>query len=236
MNLDKTIRRILREETQDIHIEVYDVKYGFNVLIMMGDEKIGEIVFEEDDIDDSYTIVDAKIDPQYRKKGLYQKAIIKVFEVKPNIIINSVFRSPEAERSWELLVSKLPDNIEYKTKYYREEQTRLHQLRLKKTINENLIKVRRRINMERMKKYFDDALGYYMNSFKNHRSQYYKGDYSLFSHKIINELMLEFHVYHDDLTNEETEKVENFFNEYFYTKMLKGYEQAMRMANNPLDY
>lgn len=142
MNIDQTIRRILREELQDINIEIFDVKHGFNVVIMMGDEKIGEIVFE-DDGNNNYTIVDANIHPDYRGKGLYRKAIISVFDVKPNAIINSVFRSPEADRAWQSLISKLPNNIEHKTKYYREEKTRLHQLMLKKNINESYHQIRR---------------------------------------------------------------------------------------------
>ena len=230
---DKIIKKY--EELQDIHIEIYDVKYGFNVLIMMGDEKIGEIVFEEADDDINYTIIDAKIDPQYRKKGLYQKAIIKVFEVKPNIIINSVFRSPEAERSWELLVSKLPDNIEYKTKYYREEQTRLHQLRLKNDWNESLNQIRRRINMNQMDRVFDDALNYYSNRFKSHKSHYYKENYSLFKEKILEELLLDFQ-YENEFKIGDVEKVKELFTQHYNDRMFKAYQKAMRMANNPLDY
>ena len=136
MKIHRIIKRILKEELQDINIEIFDVKHGFNVLIMMGDDKIGEIVFE-DDGDNNYTIVDANINPDYRGKGLYRKAIISVFDEKPNAIINSVFRSPEADRAWQSIISKLPNNIEYKTKYYREENTRLHQLMLKKNIDES---------------------------------------------------------------------------------------------------
>lgn len=131
MRLKETIRKILIEETQDFDIEIKNEKGGFDVHIIVDDKIVGVISFEEESSGE-YTIVDANIDEDYRGKGLYRKSIIKIFDKKPNITINSVFRSDEAERAWKSLINKLPDNIEYKTKYYKEEKTRLHQLRKKK--------------------------------------------------------------------------------------------------------
>lgn len=132
MKLRETIKKILREEYQDTDIEILDVTDGFDVIITSNGEKVGEINFEHAD-DNDYTIVDANIDPSYRKKGIYQKSILKVFDKKPDIKIYSVFRSPEAERSWKMMVKNLPPDIEYSTKYYPEENTKLYILKKVKT-------------------------------------------------------------------------------------------------------
>lgn len=333
MGSKETIRRILKEELQDINIEIHDVKHGVNVLIMMGDEKIGEIVFE-DNGDNNYTIVDANIHPDYRGKGLYRKAIISVFDEKPNAIINSVFRSPEADRAWQSLISKLPNNIEHKTKYYREEKTRLHQLMLKKGINEsyyqirrnfhklpnyvrstygwlnpksfndfddflqnviwrtirdfvadfressweykdyedakvklndtikNIIvteyydeifeyykkmggylnkkieesydRIRRRLDMNRMEKTFEDAIRYYSNSFKNQKSHYFRSSYLTFKDKVMHELMLNISAFFD--VDKDLEKFEDRLYKHFHSRMLKAYEKAIHQSYNPWDY
>ena len=135
MNLQESIRRILREEDfiplEDLNTVIKDYEDGFDVFIMNKDKKIGEISFAKEDKPNQYTIVDATIDDEYKGNRIYSKTIINLFKERPNIIINSVFRSPEAEKAWKYLLSDLPSNIEYKVKYYEDEETTLYQLKLK---------------------------------------------------------------------------------------------------------
>jgi hypothetical protein len=135
MNLQESIRRILREEDfiplESLNLVIEDYEDGFDVYIMGEDKKIGEISFTKEDKPNQYTIVDATIDDEYKGNRIYPKTIIKLFKEKPNIIINSVFRSPEAEKAWKYLLSDLPSNIEKKIKHYKEENTTLYQLKLK---------------------------------------------------------------------------------------------------------
>ena len=135
MNLQESIRRILREEDfiplEDLYTVIKDYEDGFDVFIMNKDKKIGEISFAKEDKPNQYTIVDATIDDEYKGNRIYSKTIINLFKERPNIIINSVFRSPEAEKAWKYLLSDLPSNIEHKVKYYEDEETTLYQLKLK---------------------------------------------------------------------------------------------------------
>jgi hypothetical protein len=135
MNLQENIRRILREEDfiplEDLYTVIKDYEDGFDVFIMNKDKKIGEISFAKEDKPNQYTIVDATIDDEYKGNRIYSKTIINLFKERPNIIINSVFRSPEAEKAWKYLLSDLPSNIEHKVKYYEDEETTLYQLKLK---------------------------------------------------------------------------------------------------------
>ena len=135
MSLQESIRRILREEDfiqlEDLNTVIKDYEDGFDVFIMNKDKKIGEISFAKEDKPNQYTIVDATIDDEYKVNRIYSKTIINLFKERPNIIINSVFRSPEAEKAWKYLLSDLPSNIEHKVKYYEDEETTLYQLKLK---------------------------------------------------------------------------------------------------------
>ena len=135
MNLQESIRRLLKEEDfiplEDLYTVIKDYEDGFDVFIMNKDKKIGEISFAKEDKPNQYTIVDATIDDEYKGNRIYSKTIINLFKERPNIIINSVFRSPEAEKAWKYLLSDLPSNIEHKVKYYEDEETTLYQLKLK---------------------------------------------------------------------------------------------------------
>jgi hypothetical protein len=135
MNLQEQIRRIIREEDfiplESLNIVIKDYEDGFDVLIMNKDKQIGEISFTKESLPNVYTIVDATIDDEYKGNRIYPKTIINLFKERPNIIINSVFRSPEAEKSWRHLLSNLPSNIGKSVKHYKEEDTTLYQLKLK---------------------------------------------------------------------------------------------------------
>ena len=135
MNLQESIRRILREEDfiplESLNIVIEDYEDGFDVFIMNGDKKIGEISFAKENLPNLYTIVAATIDDEYKGNRIYPKTIINLFKERPNIIINSLFRSPEANKAWIYLLSNLPPNIGKSVKYYKEEDTTLFQLKLK---------------------------------------------------------------------------------------------------------
>lgn len=136
-NLQESIRRTLREDMEDfialedLYLNIKDYDGGFDVFIMSGNKKIGQISFAEDDRPNQYTIVDATINDEFKGNRIYSKTIINLFKERPNIIINSVFRSPEAEKAWKHLLSNLPSNIEHKVKHYEDEDTTLYQLKLK---------------------------------------------------------------------------------------------------------
>ena len=126
------IRKLLREQSEDFNTTIEDREDGFDVFIMDGDKKIGEISFTKESIPNLYTIVDATIDDEYKGNRIYPKTIIDLFKERPNLIINSVFRSPEAEKSWRYILNNLPPNIGKSFKYYKDEDTTLIQLKLKK--------------------------------------------------------------------------------------------------------
>lgn len=145
-NLQENIRRILREEDfiplESLYLDINDYDGGFDVFIMGGNKKIGEISFVEDYRPNEYTIVDATINDEYKGNRIYPKTIINLFKERPNIIINSVFRSPEAEKAWKYLLNDLPANIEKKIKHYKGEDTTLYQLKLR-NIQESIRRVLR---------------------------------------------------------------------------------------------
>lgn len=119
---NKTVAAAKKINAMNEEVNIQESPDGFVVSVMEGGKKIGEIVLETYD-QKHYTIIDAKIDDIERGKGYYQKAIIDLLNKKPNIIIHSVFRSPEAERAWQSLLKKLPADIKYKMEKYPEEGT-----------------------------------------------------------------------------------------------------------------
>ena len=127
-------RKVLKEQLEYLDLVIEDDEDGFEVFIMDEDKKIGEISFVKESKPNEYTIVDAKIDDEYKGQRIYPKTIINIFKHKPNIIINSVFRSDEAEKAWKYLLSDLPPNIEQYIERYDEEETTLYQLRLKEGV------------------------------------------------------------------------------------------------------
>ena len=156
--LKESIRRILREEDfiplEDLNTVIKDYEGGFDVFIMNGDKKIGEISFTEEDKPNQYTISDATIDDEYKGNRIYPKTIISLFKQKPNIIINSVFRSPEAQKAWIYLLSNLPPNIGKSVKYYKDEDTTLFQLK-SRNLRESIKRILREeteLDKEQLKK------------------------------------------------------------------------------------
>ena len=135
------IRKLLREQSEDFNTTIEDHEDGFDVFIMDGDKKIGEISFTKESIPNLYTIVDATIDDEYKGNRIYPKTIINLFKERPNLIINSVFRSPEAEKSWRYILNNLPPNIGKSFKHYKEENTTLIQLKLL-NLQENIQRIR----------------------------------------------------------------------------------------------
>ena len=125
-------RKVLKEQLEYLDLVIKDYEDGFDVFIMDKDNKIGEISFVKESRPNQYTIVDATIDDDYKGQRIYPKTIINIFKHKPNIIINSVFRSNEAEKSWRYILDELPSNIEQNIEHYEEEGTTLYQLRLKR--------------------------------------------------------------------------------------------------------
>lgn len=106
--------RLLKEE-----ISVDYNEFSIEVDILHDGEKIGYMIMEKEK-DDEYTIVDAKIEPDYRGRGLYQKSIMELLEQNPELKINSMFRSEEANFAWKSLMKKLPDYIGLREKKYDE--------------------------------------------------------------------------------------------------------------------
>jgi hypothetical protein len=137
-DLVRVIKRVIKENKlnndfiplESLNIVIKDFDDGFDVFIMNKDKKIGEISFAEESRQNMYTIVDANIDDEYKGNRIYPKTIINLFKERPNIIINSVFRSPEAEKSWRYIFKNLPPNIGKSVKYYKDEDTTLYQIRL----------------------------------------------------------------------------------------------------------
>ena len=137
-DLVRVIKRVVKENKlnndfiplESLNIVIKDFDGGFDVFIMNKDKKIGEISFAEESRQNMYTIVDANIDDEYKGNRIYPKTIINLFKERPNIIINSTFRSPEAEKSWRYIFKNLPPNIGKSVKYYKDEDTTLYQIRL----------------------------------------------------------------------------------------------------------
>lgn len=116
-----TAAKKINATNEEIKIEE-DTPDFITVAIIENGKKIGIFELESND-GRNYTITDANIDTSERGKGYYKKAIIDLLNKKPNIIIHSVFRSPEAERAWKSLLKNLPPDIKSKTKRYPEEKT-----------------------------------------------------------------------------------------------------------------
>ena len=106
---------------EEIKIEE-DTPDFIKISIIEGGKKVGTFELESYD-GHHYTIIDANIDITERGKGYYKKAIIELLNKKPNIVIHSVFRSPEAERAWQSLLKTLPSDIKSKTVRYPKEKT-----------------------------------------------------------------------------------------------------------------
>lgn len=106
--------RLLKEE-----ISVEQDEFSIEVDILHDGDKVGYMIMEKEK-DDEYTIVDAKIEPDYRGRGLYQKSIIELLEQNPELKINSMFRSEEANFAWRALMKKLPEHIGLREKKYDE--------------------------------------------------------------------------------------------------------------------
>lgn len=106
--------RLLQEE-----ISVEQDEFSIEVDILHDGEKVGYMIMEKEK-DDEYTIIDAKIEPDYRGRGLYQKSIMELLQQNPELKINSMFRSEEANYAWRALMKKLPDHIGLREKKYDE--------------------------------------------------------------------------------------------------------------------
>lgn len=106
--------RLLQEE-----ISVEQDEFSIEVDILHDGEKVGYMIMEKEK-DDEYTIIDAKIEPDYRGRGLYQKSIMELLQQNPELKINSMFRSEEANYAWKALMKKLPEHIGLREKKYDE--------------------------------------------------------------------------------------------------------------------
>ena len=84
--------------------------------------KIGSFQLESYD-GKNYTIIDAFIDEDHRRLGYYKKSLLDLLNERPDITIFSVFRSEEASRAWDKLVSNLPIDVSYKKKFHKAENT-----------------------------------------------------------------------------------------------------------------
>jgi predicted RNA-binding protein YlqC (UPF0109 family) len=115
-------------ENQDLNIDLEQDDVSLTIYIKVGDTSVGEIILEKEG-KNTFTIVDANISPDYRGKGLYYKSIFKIFDVLPNIKINSSFRSGDADRSWKSLIKKLPEHLEININ--RQPETTIYQIKRK---------------------------------------------------------------------------------------------------------
>lgn len=109
-------------------IEIIRDDFGLNVSMIYDGEEIGHITLEKDIKGNEFTIIDANIIPKFRGRGMYQRAITKLLKEIPTIVINSVFRSPEAERAWVALLKKLPSNVNINVIPLKRERTSLYQI------------------------------------------------------------------------------------------------------------
>jgi len=106
MEIENIIRRVLKES-----IQIEELGDGFiEVFIMSGDEVVGDMTLETSD-NKHYMVVMATIKKEFKGRGLYKQALLELLRVMPNIIIQSAFRSPEAERAWRSLIKQLPNHI-----------------------------------------------------------------------------------------------------------------------------
>lgn len=113
-----------------MEVQIRRDDFGLEVSLIFNDEEVGHITLEKDIRGDEYTIIDANISPRFRGRGLYQRAILKLLKEMPSIKINSVFRSPEAERAWVSLLKKLPSKVKVEKIPLVREKTILYQLSL----------------------------------------------------------------------------------------------------------
>lgn len=109
-------------------IEIIRDDFGLEISMIYDDEEIGHMTLEKDIRGNEFTIIDANISPKFRGRGLYQRAIMKLLKEIPSIKINSVFRSPEAERAWVALLNKLPKNVKVEKIPLKREKTTLYQI------------------------------------------------------------------------------------------------------------
>lgn len=109
-------------------IEIIRDDFGLNVSMIYDGEEIGHMALEKDIEGNEYTIIDANIITEFRGRGLYQRAIMKLLKEIPAIKINSVFRSTEAERAWVALLSKLPKKVKVERIPLKREKTTLYQI------------------------------------------------------------------------------------------------------------
>lgn len=109
-------------------IDIIRDDFGLNVSMIYDGEEIGHMTLEKDVRGNEFTIIDASIIPKFRGRGLYQRAIMKLLKEIPSIIINSVFRSPEAERAWVALLGKLPEKVKVEKIPLKREKTTLYQI------------------------------------------------------------------------------------------------------------
>jgi len=112
-------------------IEIIRDDFGLNISLVYDGQEVGHMTLEKDVRANEYTIIDANIIPKFRGKGLYQKLLLKLLEEMPSIKINSVFRSPEAERAWVALLKKMPIEVAVETIPLKREKTTLYQLYLR---------------------------------------------------------------------------------------------------------
>ena len=105
------IRKVMGVINEEIQIERLD---GFiEVFIMSDGEAVGDMTLETPD-EKHYMVVMATIKEEFKGRGLYKKAMLELLDKMPNIIIQSAFRSDEAERAWRSLIRQLPPDVGYK--------------------------------------------------------------------------------------------------------------------------
>ena len=105
------IRKVMGVINEEIQIERLD---GFiEVFIMSDGEAVGDMTLETPD-EKHYMVVMATIKEEFKGRGLYKKAMLELLDKMPNIIIQSAFRSDEAERAWKSLIKQLPPDVGYK--------------------------------------------------------------------------------------------------------------------------
>lgn len=91
-------------------ISILREENGLNVSIERDGNTVGYIFLEEDFNDNEYTIIDAFIHPECKGNGLYSQSILKIIKEMPKIKINSILRSPEADRVWVSLFNRFSKN------------------------------------------------------------------------------------------------------------------------------
>lgn len=105
------IRKVMGIINEEIQIERLD---GFiEVFIMSDGEAVGDMTLETPD-EKHYMVVMATIKEEFKGRGLYKKAMLELLDKMPNIIIQSAFRSDDAERAWRSLIKQLPPDVGYK--------------------------------------------------------------------------------------------------------------------------